>query len=76
MALALNRHQPEEAVMEACYVYDLRAAKSSGMKMIYVRRWADDTQEDTDVVRTEVQGFFRKDGFKRLLDAVRSPIDT
>ena len=50
--------KPQEALMVAAHAYDLRAAKMVGMKTAYVRRWTEDTIEDMEKVREDVDRFF------------------
>ncbi|KAF6827234.1 haloacid dehalogenase [Colletotrichum plurivorum] len=56
-ALELVRLRPEEVVMVAAHVYDLRAAREVGMKTIYIHRWTDDVDEDMERVRGEFDAF-------------------
>ncbi|KAH8880502.1 (S)-2-haloacid dehalogenase IVA [Thozetella sp. PMI_491] len=56
-ALRLVGVAPEESVMVAAHAYDLRAAKGIGMKTVYVRRWSEDTREDMDQVKADVDVF-------------------
>lgn len=49
--------KPGEALMVAAHAYDLRAARKVGMRTIYVRRWTEDTLEDMEAVRRDVDCF-------------------
>jgi len=52
-ALQILQLRPEEVVMVACHAYDLRGAKTAGIKTAYVYRWTDDIREDQEVVMAE-----------------------
>jgi 2-haloalkanoic acid dehalogenase type II len=45
--------RPEEGVMVAAHAYDLRGAKGTGMRTVYVERWTDDVLEDREAVKRE-----------------------
>lgn len=51
--LRILQREPEEVVMVACHAYDLRGARTAGIRTVYVCRWTDDIREDQDVVRGE-----------------------
>ncbi|KAI8652048.1 hypothetical protein LRP88_11045 [Fusarium phalaenopsidis] len=55
--LELLKLEPEEVVMVAAHIYDLRGAKQCGMKTIYIHRWTDDVDEDMEVIKKEVDIF-------------------
>lgn len=55
--LELVKLQPVETVMVAAHAYDLRGAKTAGMRTVYVKRWTDDINENVDVVRKENEYF-------------------
>ncbi|CAD6576431.1 MAG: hypothetical protein ASARMPRED_007728 [Alectoria sarmentosa] len=56
-ALELMQVAPSEAIMVAAHAYDLRAAKTVGMKTIYVQRTTEDLIENMDQVRDDVDFF-------------------
>ncbi|KAF9874354.1 haloacid dehalogenase [Colletotrichum karsti] len=56
-ALELVKLQAEEVVMVAAHAYDLRAAKTLGMKTVYIHRWTDDIDEDMEKVKKEFDAF-------------------
>ncbi|KAL0940133.1 haloacid dehalogenase [Colletotrichum truncatum] len=58
-ALELVKLQAEQVVMVAAHAYDLRAAKQLGMKTIYIHRWTDDIDEDTEEVEKEFDVFLK-----------------
>ncbi|ETN42473.1 haloacid dehalogenase, type II [Cyphellophora europaea CBS 101466] len=61
-ALQLVGVLPEESVMVAAHAYDLRAAKKVGMRTIYVRRWTEDTLENMEAVKQDVDWFLSGTG--------------
>lgn len=58
--LRLVNVKPEEAVLVAAHAYDVRGAKTAGMKTIYIHRWTDDINEDMEVVKGD-NDFFLQD---------------
>lgn len=52
-ALQILQLRPEEVVMVACHAYDLRGAKTAGIKTVYLYRWTDDIRENQEVVQGE-----------------------
>lgn len=77
-ALELMQVAPSEAIMVAAHAYDLRAAKTVGMKTIYVQRTTEDFTENIDQVRDEVDFFIdgtsgdEKCGFGELADILQA----
>lgn len=77
-ALELMQLAPSEAIMVAAHAYDLRAAKTVGMKTIYVQRTTEDLVENMDQVRDEVDFFIdgtsgdEKCGFGELADILQA----
>lgn len=55
--LELVKLDPEEVVLVAAHIYDLRGAKKCGIKTIYIHRWTDDVDEDMEVIKKEVDVF-------------------
>jgi FMN phosphatase YigB (HAD superfamily) len=49
--------QTEECIMVAAHAYDLRAAKETGMKTVYVRRETEDVGEDFGKIEKDVDLF-------------------
>ncbi|RFU34078.1 hypothetical protein B7463_g2223, partial [Scytalidium lignicola] len=59
-ALSLLEIEPNQAVMVAAHAYDLRAAKKMlGLKTAYIYRDTEDLDEEMDLVKNEVDLFFR-----------------
>ncbi|KAH8883298.1 (S)-2-haloacid dehalogenase IVA [Thozetella sp. PMI_491] len=56
-AMQLVGVTPEQSIMVAAHAYDLRAAKAVGMHTVYLRRWTEDTQEDMEQIRRDVDVF-------------------
>ncbi|CAD6589976.1 MAG: hypothetical protein ASARMPREDX12_004096 [Alectoria sarmentosa] len=77
-ALDLMQVAPSEAIMVAAHAYDLRAAKTVGMKTIYVQRTTEDLIENIDQVRDDVDFFIdgtsgdEKCGFGELADILQA----
>ncbi|KAI1083270.1 haloacid dehalogenase [Whalleya microplaca] len=71
-ALSLVRVLPEEAVMVAAHVYDLRAVRRLGMNTVYIHRWTDDVDEDMETIRRETGSFLNENGMQGLLSAVKA----
>jgi FMN phosphatase YigB (HAD superfamily) len=46
-----------EVVQVAAHVSDLKGAKAVGLRTIYIKRWTDDIEEDSEAVRGEVDYF-------------------
>jgi 2-haloacid dehalogenase len=55
--LQLVKLQPQEVVLVAAHAYDLRGAKTCGMRTVYVHRWTDDIDENMEEVKTEFDAF-------------------
>jgi 2-haloalkanoic acid dehalogenase type II len=51
--LGLLGYKAEECLTVAAHAYDLRGARSVGMRSVYVYRWTDDVEEDQKVIQTE-----------------------
>ena len=49
--------EPSETVMVAAHAYDLRGAKTAGMRTVYIDRWTDDIEEDKSIVKEENEYF-------------------
>lgn len=67
--LDLVKVKPEETVMVAAHIDDLRGATRAGMKTIYIKRWTDDVDDDVEGVKKEVD-FFLGD-MDGLVDVVK-----
>ena len=73
-ALDLLQLSPSECVMVAAHAYDLAAAKSTGMKTVYVQRPTEDLELEMERVKGEVSLFIdetdgkRQGGLKKLAD--------
>lgn len=68
-AMALIKRKPEECVMVAAHVYDVRGARDVGMRTIYIKRATDDTHEDLSNIDSEFDAVL--DGMHRLAEAVK-----
>ncbi|KAK4058548.1 hypothetical protein OIO90_000710 [Microbotryomycetes sp. JL221] len=53
---SLLRCEPHECAMVAAHIYDIRAAKSNGLKTIYVRRATEDVGEDKSLITSIADG--------------------
>lgn len=58
-AFKLLKLRPEEVVMVAAHAYDLRGAKTVGMKTVYIYRWTDDIHEDQQTIKRENDAYLR-----------------
>jgi 2-haloacid dehalogenase len=56
-AMSLVGVTPEQSIMVAAHAYDLRAAKTLGMHTVYLRRWSEDTREEMEQIRKDVDVF-------------------
>lgn len=70
LALGQVQLKPEEVVMVAAHEDDVRGAKASGMKAIYVHRWTDDVDVDLEGVKRDVDAFL--EGMEGLPEAVKA----
>ncbi|KAJ4328112.1 hypothetical protein N0V84_001481 [Fusarium piperis] len=68
--LELLKLDPEEVVMVAAHIYDLRGATQCGMKTTYIHRWTDDVDEDMEVIKQEVDVFL--EDMEKLPSAIAS----
>jgi 2-haloalkanoic acid dehalogenase type II len=68
-ALSLVKYAPEEVVMVAAHVSDLRGAKAVGMPTIYVHRSTDDIHEDLTDIDQEFNAVLKD--MTGLADAVK-----
>jgi 2-haloacid dehalogenase len=67
-ALQLVKLQAEEVVLVAAHAYDLRGAEKVGLRTIYIHRWTDDIDEDTEKVKTEFD--FYLENMESLSDTI------
>ncbi|KAF2109219.1 (S)-2-haloacid dehalogenase IVA [Lophiotrema nucula] len=65
----LVKRKPEEVVMVAAHVSDVRGARAVGMRAIYIKRSTDDIHEDLSQVDTEFD--VALDGMDGLAEAVK-----
>ncbi|KAK4947883.1 hypothetical protein LTR10_013391 [Elasticomyces elasticus] len=56
-ALSLLGVEPAQSLMVAAHAYDLRAAKTTGMRTAYIRRHTEDDHEDMALVKNEFDLF-------------------
>lgn len=67
--LQLVQCKPQEAVMVAAHVADLRGARNVGMRTVYIKRATDDIHEDLTNIHSEFDAVL--DGMLGLTDAVK-----
>ncbi|KAK4497554.1 hypothetical protein PRZ48_012005 [Zasmidium cellare] len=66
--LGLIKRKAEECVMVAAHGYDVRGAKATGMKTVYIYRWTDDIHEDHEKMKGEFDAYL--EGGMQGLDEV------
>jgi 2-haloalkanoic acid dehalogenase type II len=69
-ALALVKCKPEECVMVAAHVSDVRGARGVGMRTVYIKRATDDIHEDLRNIDNEFDAVL--DSMQGLTEAVKN----